>query len=91
MQEDLSAFFGDFAVCFELSSGGSVKGIVDAPFVSVGEGAAVESSAVSLIVKTCDVEDVVHGDIGELDEVEYTVRGIEPDGLGVTVLRLERV
>jgi hypothetical protein len=90
MNEDLSAFFGDFAVTVKLINGSTIKGIIDAPFVSVGEGAAVESSAVSLIVKTSDVSTVEYGDLLEIADVEYAARGNEPDGLGVTVLRLER-
>jgi hypothetical protein len=91
MQEDLTAFFGDFAVDVTVSAGSTFKAIIDAPFVSVGDGAGVESSALSLIAQTEDVDDLAHGEILEIADVEYVVRGIEPDGLGVTMLRLERV
>jgi hypothetical protein len=91
MREDLSAFFADFATTVRLPSGRTVKAIVDAPFVGVGEPAAVESAAVSLFAQTADVRDVEFGDILEFDGVDHTVRGVEPDGLGMTVLRLEIV
>jgi hypothetical protein len=91
VEEDLTAFFGDFSVAATHPQGSTFNGIIDASFVSVGEGAAVESSAVSLIAQTEDVSDLAHGEILEIANVEYVVRGIEPDGLGVTTLRLERV
>jgi hypothetical protein len=91
MDEDLTAFFGDFASDVTLPTGSTFKGIVDASFVTVGEVAGVESSAISLIAKTADVADLGHGEIVEIASVEYAVRGIEPDGLGVTTIRLERV
>jgi hypothetical protein len=91
MKEDLTAFFGDFATDVKVTAGSTFKAIIDAPFMSVGDGAGVESSALSLIAQTEDVADLAHGEILEVDNVEYVVRGIEPDGLGVTTIRLERV
>lgn len=39
---------------------------------------------------TADVSSVVHGTLVVINAVNYRVCGIEPDGHGVTVLRLER-
>jgi hypothetical protein len=91
MEEDLTAFFGDFSVDATLPEGSTFKAIIDTSFVAVGEGAAVESTAVFLLAQTADVGDLGHGEIVEIADVEYAVRGIEPDGLGVTTIRLERV
>lgn len=93
MIEDLGVFFGPpFAEKVLVSGGGSFPVIVQAPFVGVGEVAAVESAAISLECKSADVSkfSVKHGTALTLNAEAYIVRGIEPDGTGVTVLRLEK-
>lgn len=90
MREDLTVFLGDFAETVTLTSGRTFKAVVDATFVGVGDGVAeVESSAISIIAKTADTKGVEFGIVVDLDDVSYVVRGIEPDGTGMTVLRLE--
>lgn len=91
MKEDLAAFFPDFQTTVTQDNSATFQGIIEAPFVQVGEGAGVESSALSLICLTVDVADVGAGSILGIDDVEYTVRGVEPDGIGITTLRLEKV
>ena len=90
MREDLSAFFGDFSTSVQ-ANGCTFTGIIDAPYVGVGEVAAVESAASSRLAKSADVASLGQGDVLVIESVEYVVRGIEPDGLGITTLRLETV
>jgi hypothetical protein len=57
----------------------------------VGDGVAeVESSALSLLAQTADLTDVAFGTPVEMNNVQFLVRGMEPDGTGMTLLRLER-
>ncbi len=85
--EDLTAFFGDFAQTCTIA-GGTVTGIFDAPYErSLG---MVDSSGPVLTIRAADWPDVARGDSVTIDATEYSVLGIEPDGTGVTVLRLQR-
>jgi hypothetical protein len=89
--EDLSAFFGDFSQSIRIQRGGTFRAILEAEYAPVGEVAEVDSAAYSLTCKSADLTGVGHGTILEIECVEYVVRSVEPDGTGVTVLRLELV
>lgn len=68
-----------------------IIGIYDAPFVAVGVADAdVESSLPTFTVSTASMPcKVGHGDALFIDGRGYTVRGFQPDGTGMTVLRIE--
>ena len=67
----------------------TIIGLFDAPFeaVSVLTG-SVELTSPQATVKTADTVDLRHGDWLEVGATAYRIVGIQPDGTGVTVLRL---
>jgi hypothetical protein len=91
MKEDLSAFFGDFASEVRSSLGRTFSAILESEYAGVGEMPETDSAAYSLICKSADLStaNVGHGSVLTIECVEYVVRSVEPDGTGVTVLRLE--
>ena len=52
------------------------------------EEAGVESSAPFALVRTSDVPNVVQGDTIAISGTTYTIWAVEPDGEGMTDLRL---
>ncbi len=90
MREDLSVFLTDFAETVTLTTGATFQAVRSADYVEVGDsGAGVESSAPTLLARTADVTGVAFGTVVELENVQYVVRGVRPDGTGMTTLRLE--
>lgn len=84
--ENLDAFLADFAVTATLPSGSNVAVIFD-------NGARmlldVMGSEPVCQAKSSDVSGIEYGDTLLIQGAGYTVRGIEPDGTGMTTLRLE--
>ena len=67
-----------------------ISGVFDSAFI---DALGVESVTPVFITRseTLDDLDTAHGDtLDRADGTRYLIRGIEPDGTGVTVLRLER-
>lgn len=66
--------------------------VVEALFDNAFSFAGIEIEGVDALlhVKTADVTSAAHGTAVVVNAVNYRVCGIEPDGHGVTVLRLER-
>lgn len=70
--------------------GKPVSGIFDADFVAIrGELGDTESARPVFMCATEDVEHVEYGTTARINSTNYTVRGIQPDGTGITVLVLE--
>ena len=88
--EDLSAFINSDTPGYVSATvaGVVVDTLFDNGFVLAGMG--VEGVDALLHVKTADVPGVAHGAAVVANAVNYRVCGIEPDGHGVTMLRLER-
>lgn len=64
-----------------------VNGIFDKAYVDpLG---VVEGAAPVFTCAAASVPAVKHGDALTIDGTTYTVRGVEPDGTGVVLLRLE--
>lgn len=84
--EDLTAFFNDFAVDATLN-GSAVSVIFDAVYQDQFN---VESFGPVATILTSQAASVAHGQSLVIGTTTYTVRGIEPDGTGITLLRLER-
>jgi len=84
---DRAAFFDpeEFGVAATIG-GGTVNGIFDNGYVAELD---VESTRPTFTCATADVSTVAHGDSITISGTAYTVRGIEPDGTGVTTLVLE--
>lgn len=89
--ENLAPFFatGDFAVAATLN-GVAVNGIFDAEY-SEPLGNLAEGRAPIFTCALSSIPSVTHGQTLVIGAASYTVRGVEPDGTGVVVLRLEEV
>jgi hypothetical protein len=83
---DLAALFSDFGVPATVG-GVAVTAIFDNNYAeALGYTAGAKPM---LLLATAGVPDVAAGDAVVVGSVSYTVAGIEPDGTGLTVLRLE--
>lgn len=71
-------------------SGSTVNGIFDNEFFEADGGTVgVESAQPLFTCQTDDVSGIAHGDSITISGTAYTVRGVQPDGTGVTQLILE--
>lgn len=84
--EALDGFFQDFGTAGTLG-GVAVLGIFDAAYV---DPLGVESSGPIYTLPSADAASAFHGTTLAIGATTYKVRGIEPDGTGITVLRLEK-
>lgn len=92
--EDLTAFFNaDELATNATLDGAPVCGIFDAAYVAVDSGASlgVDSTNPQFVLPTsqADAAGVHHGSALVVNAVTYRVISIEPDGTGVTTLRLQ--
>jgi hypothetical protein len=92
--EDLSVFFSTamFASSGSLvvgTSTTSVAGIVDNEYADPF-GNIVQGSSPRFTCSAATVPGVKHGDTLIVNALTYKVRGVEPDGTGLVVLRLEQ-
>lgn len=87
----LAPFFVDFGIEVSTDTGRVFTGIIDANFAGIGDPAPVESAALQLICRSQDVIDheIAAGTVLTVEETSYTVRGVQPDGTGITTLILE--
>ena len=87
--EDITAFFDtdDFAVDATLQ-GVAVKGIFDEGYVEP-LGNVVEGAAPQFQCAAASVPSVAHGQSLVIGARTFKIVGIEPDGTGVVILRLE--
>lgn len=88
--ENLAPFFSisDFAVAALWKGTTSVNGIFDNGYLEAIAG-VTEGSAPTFTCSAADVPSVAHGDALVVNAASYQVRGVEPDGTGVVLLRLE--
>jgi hypothetical protein len=87
--EPLGAFFDTvgFAVSATLA-GVSVQGIFDNEYYEpMGE---VQGASPVFTLPTASASTAAHGQSLVIGATTYKVRGVEPDGTGVTLLRLEK-
>ena len=96
--DDRAIFFGvdDFGVAatYNLQGGGSstVNGIFDNDFIEVdaGGGIGVAMQQPRFQCRTADISTAAEGDTIVISAVTYTVRIVQDDGTGMTVLVLEK-
>jgi hypothetical protein len=88
--EPIAAFFdtGDFAVSATLN-GVSVTGIFDNEYFEP-LGNDVQGASPIFTLPTSSASSAAHGQSLVIGATTYKVRGVEPDGTGVTTLRLEK-
>jgi len=91
MTEDLTAFLSTSEFAVDVVIGATTyQGILDKDFIAVTAGeASVESVGPAVHMRDVDVSGVAHGTSITVGGTAYTVRGIEPDGTGMTTLILE--
>ncbi len=87
---DLSAIFGDDMPGYALASIGAsnVPGLLMNTY-SEGFGMVGGTQPV-LRCASADVSAVVEGTAITINSVAYTARAVEPDGTGITLIRLEK-
>lgn len=90
--EDLRAFIStnDFAVS-AVYNGVSIDVIFEAAYFEENMGSVgFQGSAPMVTALTIDVPNAAHGETLVINGVTYKVASVEPDGTGITVLRLEK-
>lgn len=65
--------------------------IFDAEYFTISGGQGVESASPAALCRTSDVSDAVHGMPFRVNDTDYLIRGVQPDGTGFTLLKLELV
>lgn len=63
-------------------------GVFESEYLEDLDGPGIGTAMPMITVRTSDVTSVVPGSSVIRDSVTYTVREIEPDGTGITLLRL---
>jgi len=85
--EDRLSMLEDFGIVVEYD-GNEFCGILDQTFMSVDLGEGIEAAELVLTVRSSDVSGISEGDEITADGTEYIIRNVEPDGTGITILRL---
>ena len=87
--EDLTVFFNedDFAVAATLN-GAAVSGILEDDYVEP-LGNVVEGRSPVWMCSAAAIPSVAHGQTLVVGARTFKVRGVEPDGSGIVLLRLE--
>ncbi len=87
--EDLSVFLQtqDFATAATYQGSATVNGIFDNQYF---EGMNFQGSAPVFMCRTADVASAAHGQTLAVGADTYKIVGVEPDGTGITLMRLEK-
>ena len=86
---DRSALLNDYGTTVTKADTSTFTGIFDNDFLAVDlDESEVESTEPTLLARTADVSSLAHGDSLTISAVSYTVRGIQPDGTGMTQIML---
>jgi hypothetical protein len=86
LTEDLTLYFADFGVDATLPSGAVVRGIFDNAFIDTFGVAETDKA---LTAASADVSALVYGDTITIASTDYTVAELQPDGTGITKVRLK--
>ena len=86
---DRTAMLADYGTTVTKADATTFTGIFDNDFLAVDlDESEVESTEPTLLARTADVSGLAHGDTLTISAVSYTVRGIQPDGTGMTQIML---
>ncbi len=86
---DRTALLADYGTTVTKADATTFTGIFDNDFLAVDlDESEVESTEPTLLARTADVSGLAHGDSLTISAVSYTVRGIQPDGTGMTQIML---
>jgi hypothetical protein len=95
--EDFSVFFDDngfgvdFAYTPKVGNAISATGIFDAAYFGAeGAEVTVTSSQPRIVYQTSLIPEPLYGDAITVNDEDYTIVGIQPDGTGITTLILEK-
>lgn len=84
--EDLTPYFADWGVSATIGAA-TVTGIFDSVYQqALG---LVAGSSPQLVIRSADAGSVANGSAVTVAGTSYTVTAIEPDGTGLTILRLQ--
>lgn len=86
MTEDFTPYFADFGVDATVAAV-AVRGIFDNDFLTT-LGITAGSGPV-LLLPTASVGSAVQGSAVVVAAISYTITALEPDGTGMTLLRLQ--
>lgn len=90
--EDLTEFFDtDELAVTATYAGVSWPGILENEYYEVPGEIGVESSQPLFLCAAADVPTGIRGKTITVSGISYTVRGLRPDGTGITILVLEKV
>lgn len=84
--EDLTPFFYDYGIAATVG-GVALRGIFDNAYATL-LGFTAGTQPV-LIIKAADAPSVAQGSAVAILTANYTVTGVEPDGTGIVLLRLQ--
>jgi len=89
--ENLAAFFdpAEFGALAVYNGGATIGGIFDRDYVEP-LGDTMQGNGPVFQCASADVPSAIHGDTLLIDGELFNVRGVEPDGTGLTLLRLEK-
>jgi len=91
---DRAAFFGvdDFGVAALWKGATTVNGIFDNEFFDAltDSEVPIESAQLIFVTRSADIPGAVHDDSLVIDGTTYAVKGVQPDGTGLTALVLEK-
>jgi len=86
---DRTALLADYGTTVTKADASTFTGIFDNDFLAVDlDESEVESTEPTLLARTADVSSLAHGDTLTISAANYTVRGIQPDGTGMTQIML---
>jgi len=86
---DRTALLADYGSTVTKADASTFVAIFDNDFLAVDlDESEVESTEPTLLARTTDVSGLAHGDSLTISAVSYTVRGIQPDGTGMTQIML---
>lgn len=89
-EDDLDVLFSDFGINATFAAQ-TIKVIFDNDFQAVNLAAmSVESAGPQAVVKDTSIPGAVHGSTLIIGAVTYYIRGIHPDGTGLTTLVLSK-
>lgn len=84
--EDYAPFFADVGVVATLASGATVRGIFDNGFIDTF---GVAESEKAFTAASTEVATLAYGDTVSIAGTVYTVAELQPDGTGITRVRLK--
>lgn len=94
--EDLAEFLRteDFAVSATYTQTGqqarTINGLFDNSYLETSYEPGTQSAQPFFTCRSADVSAAVHGEPLVISGANYKIRGIEPDGFGLTRLKLEK-